>query len=149
MKTKRKFRISRNAICIIIIVAHFPLAASAFGVDRTSDLSLGLQALSLITLNLIIFITATFMALTLWKFTQIVARFYIKLVINHCLMALQIICIIVWVVAGIALALDYMLHYNDIYSYGVINRLSIFDLVSIDANFINFVIMGLILLRSS
>ena len=88
------------------------------------------------------------MTVALWKFTQLVSRMPFKSDLNRCLIFIEILSILGWAAASFGIGIEFCCHYNDIYNYKYIRSIAIMDLITIDANLINFTIMWLILYKS-
>lgn len=54
-----------------------------------------------------------------------------------------------WAIATISIGVIVTVYYADLYEYVHIRALTVLETISIDATFINFMIMALILVRSS
>ena len=55
----------------------------------------------------------------------------------------------VWATTALYIGYVFIIHFDDIYDYRYVKTITLIDLISIDANFVNFMIMASILFRSS
>lgn len=64
-------------------------------------------------------------------------------------MTVQILAIVLWTAVSMISFLIIVINYEYIHEFNLINTLVILDVISIDSNFVSFIIMGLILYRSA
>ena len=145
---KRTFHFARIAVSILIILLHIPLLVLALMTNITDTEQGTLSGVSLVLLSVLVLVVASFMTVALWKFTQLVSRMPFKSDLNRCLVFIEILSILGWAVGSFGIGIEFCCHYNDIYSYKYIRSIAIMDLITIDANLINFTIMWLILYKS-
>ena len=147
-KSKNKFHKIRILGSIIITIVHVPLLLAKVR-NTVFEESSGVFAGSiLVALALLVIIIAAFMTSALWKSTRVLARSPVKNDLNTCLIGVQIVTVLFWAAASICLATTFFVHFETIFSYKNMMTISICDMSSMNANFINFIIIGLILYKS-
>ena len=147
-KSKKKFHKIRILGSVIIAVVHVPILIAKVR-NTIFEASSGIFAgLTLTVLALLVLIIATFLTSALWKSTRVLARSPVNSELNTCLIGVQIFTVLFWAAASICLAAVFFVHFETLFSYRNMLTISICDLSSINANFVNFIIMGLVLHKS-